>query len=78
LEKGTEEAYHFVVYLPVNNALYELDGLKEFAVRHGGWEAGSEGWIGKARDVIERRIGTYPAGAVSFFFFFFLSWHIPR
>lgn len=65
LERGEkEEAYHFVVYLPVGDALYELDGLKEFAVRHGGW-TGGEGWVGKAREVIEARIGTYPEGAVS-------------
>jgi ubiquitin carboxyl-terminal hydrolase L5 len=67
LEKGTEEAYHFVVYLPVAGALYELDGLKEFAVRHGGWEThGGAGWMDKASGVIESRIATYPDGALEF------------
>src|ERR1700736_5642334 len=62
------QAYHFVVYLPVAGALYELDGLKEFAVRHGGWESysvGGEGGLAKAREVIGNRIRTYPSGAVS-------------
>ncbi|KAF7981987.1 hypothetical protein HWV62_30815 [Athelia sp. TMB] len=70
LDKGEkEDAYHFVVYVPVGDALYELDGLKEYAVRHGGWiapEDGGEGWLGKAREVIEARIGTYPEGALEF------------
>jgi len=65
-EKGTEDAYHFVVYLPVAGVLYELDGLKEFAVSHGGWREEGEGWLGKARDVIEARIATYPNGALEF------------
>ncbi|KZP12384.1 cysteine proteinase [Athelia psychrophila] len=61
-----EDAYHFVVYVPVGGALYELDGLKEHAVRHGGWDGRAEGWVGTARDVVETRIGTYPEGALEF------------
>ncbi|EIM80015.1 uncharacterized protein STEHIDRAFT_106024 [Stereum hirsutum FP-91666 SS1] len=67
LPRETEkDAYHFVVYLPVNGAVYELDGLKREPIRHGAWEEGGEGWIGKAREVIEARIATYPAGALEF------------
>jgi ubiquitin carboxyl-terminal hydrolase L5 len=47
LPKKTEEAYHFVVYLPYGGALYELDGLKRCPVRHGSIEG--EEWLGKAR-----------------------------
>lgn len=69
-KREVEDAYHFVVYLPFAGALYELDGLKEYAVRHGGWrESGGEGegWLAKAREVIEARIATYPNGAVRHF-----------
>jgi len=65
-DREKEDAYHFVVYLPVAGVLYELDGLKEFAVRHGTWQEGGEGWLAKARDVIEARIATYPGGALEF------------
>ncbi|KAF8732390.1 hypothetical protein AX14_004465 [Amanita brunnescens Koide BX004] len=65
LPKKAEDAYHFVVYLPVMGALYELDGLKQHPVRHGPF--GSDGdWVKKAREVIETRIATYPDGSLEF------------
>ncbi|KIK90511.1 hypothetical protein PAXRUDRAFT_831655 [Paxillus rubicundulus Ve08.2h10] len=66
LPKKTEDAYHFVVYIPVMGSVYELDGLKPYPVRHGEYEEFGEGWLKTAREVIERRIGTYPAGALEF------------
>ncbi|KAG6861681.1 hypothetical protein C0995_013250 [Termitomyces sp. Mi166 len=66
LPRKSEDAYHFVVYLPVMGAVYELDGLKEFPVRHGTYEESGEGWLKTAREVIENRIATYPAGALEF------------
>jgi len=66
LPKTSEDAYHFVVYLPAMGSLYELDGLKQFPVRHGSYEETGEGWVKKARDTIEARIATYPAGALEF------------
>ncbi|KAG5638795.1 hypothetical protein H0H81_010024 [Sphagnurus paluster] len=66
LPKKSEDAYHFVVYLPIMGAVYELDGLKEYPVRHGSYEEGGEGWLSTAREVIENRIATYPAGALEF------------
>jgi ubiquitin carboxyl-terminal hydrolase L5 len=56
-----EDAYHFVVYLPVHGTLYELDGLKRAAVSHGPIEGS---WIERAAEVIARRIDMYPAGSV--------------
>lgn len=56
-----EDAYHFVVYLPVHGTLYELDGLKRAAVTHGPIEGS---WIERAAEVIARRIDMYPAGSV--------------
>ncbi|KAJ3867951.1 ubiquitin carboxyl-terminal hydrolase [Lentinula novae-zelandiae] len=66
LPKQTEDAYHFVVYLPFMGSLYELDGLKPHAVRHGSYNETGEGWLSRAREVIENRIATYPPGALDF------------
>ncbi|KAF8893918.1 hypothetical protein BD779DRAFT_1504156 [Infundibulicybe gibba] len=66
LPRKSEDAYHFVVYLPVMGALYELDGLKEYPVKHGAYEDKGEGWVKTAREVIEARIATYPVGALEF------------
>lgn len=75
-----EDAYHFVVYLPVFGSLYELDGLKRSPVLHGPVDDRGEGWVAKARldaeqlfgffllinhrEVIQSRIATYPPGSV--------------
>ncbi|PPQ77215.1 hypothetical protein CVT25_011061 [Psilocybe cyanescens] len=66
LPRKSEDAYHFVVYLPVMGALYELDGLKPHVIRHGGFNESGEGWLKTAREVIEARINTYPVGALEF------------
>ncbi|KAM6502445.1 Ubiquitin carboxyl-terminal hydrolase, family 1 domain containing protein [Amanita muscaria] len=65
LPKRAEDAYHFVVYLPVMGALYEFDGLKQYPVKHGHCGDPDE-WVTKAREVIETRIGTYPEGSLEF------------
>lgn len=53
--KPAEDAYHFVVYLPIMGALYELDGLKEYPVQHGPFVESGEGWLTKARSVLLKR-----------------------
>lgn len=65
LPKTSEDAYHFVVYLPVAGSVYELDGLKRSPVKHGAYSEGGEGWVAKAREIVEARIATYPPGSVS-------------
>ncbi|TDL16672.1 hypothetical protein BD410DRAFT_901862 [Rickenella mellea] len=65
-QKTKEDAYHFVVYLPVAGCLYELDGLKKQPVNHGPVGEGGEGWLAKGREVIEARIATYPPGSLEF------------
>lgn len=62
----SEDVYHFVVYVPHVGALYELDGLKPHPIHHGQYEEGGEGWLKKARQVIEARIATYPPGSLEF------------
>ncbi|KAJ7594681.1 hypothetical protein C8J56DRAFT_927375 [Mycena floridula] len=66
LPKKSEEAYHFVVYLPVAGSVYELDGLKEHPVNHGVFQESSGGWTAKASEIIQNRISTYPEGALDF------------
>lgn len=61
-ERGKEDAYHFVAYLPVNDILYELDGLRRSPIMHAPVE---DDWLSTARETIEQRIATYPAGSVS-------------
>jgi ubiquitin carboxyl-terminal hydrolase L5 len=51
LPRKTEDAYHFVVYLPVMGTLYELDGLKPHALRHGEFDQSGEDWLTMARSV---------------------------
>ncbi|KAI6026393.1 hypothetical protein BKA83DRAFT_4242868 [Pisolithus microcarpus] len=66
IPKKTEDAYHFIVYLPASGSVYELDGLKPYPVRHGTFEDSDDGWLRKAREVIENRIATYPPSAIEF------------
>jgi ubiquitin carboxyl-terminal hydrolase L5 len=49
LPKTTEDAYHFIVYLPALGSVYELDGLKRSPITHGPYEDVGEGWIARAR-----------------------------
>jgi ubiquitin carboxyl-terminal hydrolase L5 len=62
-DREKEDAYHFVTYLPVNGVLYELDGLRANPIMHAAVEGD---WIEQARETIQARIETYPAGSVSF------------
>jgi len=66
LPKTSEDAYHFIVYMPFMGCVYELDGLKASPIRHSAYEENGEGWAGKAREVIESRIATYPPGSLEF------------
>lgn len=50
------EAYHFVSYVPINNRLYELDGLKECPIDHGPFDPKKEDWTEKFRSVIKERL----------------------
>ncbi|GAA6064723.1 hypothetical protein JCM10212_005846 [Sporobolomyces blumeae] len=61
----SEDAYHFITYLPIGGELYELDGLKQSPVSHGPIPAGSN-WTDLARKVLENRIAKHPPGEVMF------------
>lgn len=54
-QQNKHEAYHFVSYVPINNRLYELDGLKNFPIDHGPLSS-NEDWTEKFRSVIKQRL----------------------
>ncbi|XP_055386808.1 ubiquitin carboxyl-terminal hydrolase calypso [Condylostylus longicornis] len=52
----TGEAFHFVSFVPIEDHLFELDGLKPFPMDHGPWDT-NEDWTDKFRRVITDRLG---------------------
>lgn len=54
-QQNKHEAYHFVSYVPINNRLYELDGLKNYPIDHGPLGS-NENWTEKFRSVIKKRL----------------------
>ncbi|GAA5889218.1 hypothetical protein JCM6882_000678 [Rhodosporidiobolus microsporus] len=61
----SEDAYHFIAYLPIGGKLFELDGLKQRPVNHGPVPEGKD-WTEMAREVLESRIAKHPPGEVMF------------
>lgn len=55
-QQKKHEAYHFVSYVPINNRLYELDGLKNYPIDHGPFDPKKENWTEKFRTVIKQRL----------------------
>jgi ubiquitin carboxyl-terminal hydrolase calypso len=55
VQRANSDSFHFVSYLPINNRLYELDGLKKYPVDHGPIED-NEDWSEKFRRVITQRL----------------------
>lgn len=54
-QQNQPDTYHFVSYVPINDRLYELDGLKSYPIDHGPFDP-KEGWTEKFRRVIKRRL----------------------
>eukprot|EP01024_Parvocaulis_polyphysoides_P031077 TRINITY_DN28174_c0_g1_i1.p1 TRINITY_DN28174_c0_g1~~TRINITY_DN28174_c0_g1_i1.p1 ORF type:complete len:327 (-),score=55.13 TRINITY_DN28174_c0_g1_i1:186-1115(-) len=51
---GTEDAYHFVAFVPVEGRLYELDGLQQAPIDLG--ECNSDNWLPLVCTVIQEKI----------------------
>ncbi|GAB4821304.1 hypothetical protein N2152v2_008350 [Parachlorella kessleri] len=58
------EAFHFIAYVPVNGALYELDGLKPGPIKLA--DCSEEDWLEKAAAMVTERIGRYAAHEIKF------------
>jgi ubiquitin carboxyl-terminal hydrolase L5 len=57
LPREKEDAYHFVVYVPKDGRVWELDGLQPYAIDHGAFDAKGQGWVALARWVHKRTNG---------------------
>ena len=49
------ETYHFTSYVPVNDRLFELDGLKDYPIDHGPWGEQEE-WTDLFQRIITQRL----------------------
>ena len=60
----TVEAFHYTCYLPHNNHLFELDGLKPYPIDHGP-VPDDQTWHDMARQVVTSRISAATGGELS-------------
>eukprot|EP01028_Stygiella_incarcerata_P009596 TRINITY_DN45_c0_g1_i3.p1 TRINITY_DN45_c0_g1~~TRINITY_DN45_c0_g1_i3.p1 ORF type:complete len:337 (+),score=115.29 TRINITY_DN45_c0_g1_i3:196-1206(+) len=59
-----DDVYHFISYVPVNGAVYELDGLQEGPIRLE--SATEENWVRAVVPHIQRRIESYASTEIRF------------
>ncbi|KAL7269150.1 hypothetical protein RUND412_008197 [Rhizina undulata] len=59
-----DDVYHFIAYTPINGVLYELDGLQQSPISHGGCTDAE--FAEKIIPVLQRRIERYPATEIRF------------
>ncbi|RKP11556.1 ubiquitin carboxyl-terminal hydrolase isozyme L5 [Piptocephalis cylindrospora] len=63
-DEDKEDPFHFVSFVPIHGALYELDGLAQGPIHHGA--CSDEDWLGKAREVIQKRMQAFPSSEIRF------------
>ncbi|RKP26187.1 ubiquitin carboxyl-terminal hydrolase [Syncephalis pseudoplumigaleata] len=59
-----EDLFHFVSYVPIHGALYELDGLQPRPVYLG--PCTEKDWLEKVRPIIEARMASYSSSEIRF------------
>jgi ubiquitin carboxyl-terminal hydrolase L5 len=59
-----DDVYHFIAYTPVNDILYELDGLNPAPISHGPCKPME--FPEKVIPVLQRRISRYPSNEIRF------------
>mmetsp|Transcript_21608 Transcript_21608/g.27979 ORF Transcript_21608/g.27979 Transcript_21608/m.27979 type:complete len:200 (+) Transcript_21608:51-650(+) len=62
---AADDVFHFVAFLPFENHVYELDGLKPGPIHHGAINNNSS-WLSVAKTAIQQRIETYAASEIKF------------
>lgn len=62
--KQQGEAFHFISYVPINERLYELDGLKRGPVDLG--PCTTSNWLAVARPALQARIQKYQSSEIRF------------
>ncbi|KFM83458.1 Ubiquitin carboxyl-terminal hydrolase isozyme L5, partial [Stegodyphus mimosarum] len=60
-----DDVFHFIGYVPIDNRLYELDGLKDGPIDLGPINPNGD-WLQTVRPVIEKRIQKYNEGEIHF------------
>lgn len=57
MRTGDEEAFHFVSYVPLDGAVFELDGLQKGPIKVGEYSADEPtSWLNVAREAIQERM----------------------
>jgi len=66
-DSGTEDAFHFIGYIPINGKLYELDGLKPGPILlHTSGDVTESNWLAAARTAIQARLAHYASKEIRF------------
>jgi ubiquitin carboxyl-terminal hydrolase L5 len=60
-----DEAYHFVAYIPRDNVIWELDGLKKGPCLVGTYEDG-QSWLSAAKDIVTTRMAEFGDSQIRF------------